>query len=131
LNKVKGGLFDSYGGRSLHQRSHGESFLDLLNHRFGPRGLYLLDEPEAALSPRGQLAALRRIHDLVAAGSQFLIATHSPMLLALPGARIIAIDAAGQLEQVDYDEAEPVVLTRSFLDSPGRTLRHLLADEDA
>lgn len=130
LEKTDVGLLDSYGGTSLHERSHGESFLDLLNHRFGPRGLYLLDEPEAALSARGLLAALRRIHDLVAAGSQFLIATHSPVLLALPGARIIAIDSVGRLEQVEYDEAEPVVLTRSFLESPARTLRYLLNDSE-
>ncbi len=130
LEKTKAGLLNSYGGKSLHERSHGESFLDLLNHRFGPRGLYLLDEPEAALSVRGQLAALRRIHDLVAAGSQFLIATHSPILLSLPDARIIAIDGRGQLEQVDYDESEPVALTRNFLDNPARSLRWLLSDDD-
>lgn len=119
-------LIDAYGGRSLHQRSHGESFLDLLLHRFRPRGLYLLDEPEAALSPRGLLAALARIHDLVAAGSQFVIATHSPILLALPGARIVQLEGDGTMQTVDYDEAEPVALTRAFLEKPERILRELL-----
>jgi predicted ATPase len=76
-----------YGGRSLHEQSHGESFIALVNNRFGPDGLYLLDEPEAALSPQGSLALLRRVHDLVQDGSQFLIATHSPLLLALPRGR--------------------------------------------
>jgi predicted ATPase len=122
------GFLDAYGGQSLHHRSHGESFLDLLSHRFGPNGLYLLDEPEAALSPKGLLAALRRIHDLTNAGSQFLIATHSPILLALPGARIIEIQSDGHLAKVSYDDAEPVTITRGFLQNPERTLRHLFND---
>lgn len=123
------GFLDAYGGTSLHQRSHGESFLDLLMHRFRAGGLYLLDEPEAALSPKGLLAALRRIHDLTEAGSQFLIATHSPILLALPGAQIVEINPAGHLSAVDYDDAEPVVVTRGFLQDPDRMLRHLLSDD--
>lgn len=123
------GLLHAYGGKSLHQRSHGESFLDLINHRFGPHGLYLLDEPEAALSPKGLLAAVRRIHDLTDAGSQFLIATHSPILLALPRARIVEIDTAGRLSTVHYDDAEPVAVTRGFLQDPERMLRHLLSDD--
>ena len=79
-------LIDSYGGRSLHEQSHGESFLALVNNRFDADGLYLLDEPESALSPHGLLALMARIADLVASGAQFLIATHSPILLALPEA---------------------------------------------
>jgi predicted ATPase len=98
-------------------------------HRFRAGGLYLLDEPEAALSPKGLLAALRRIHDLTEAGSQFLIATHSPILLALPGAQIVEINPAGHLSAVDYDDAEPVVVTRGFLQDPDRMLRHLLSDD--
>lgn len=70
----------SYGGVSLHERSHGESFLAVVLERFGPQGLYVLDEPEAALSLRGNLALMRRMHDLCADGSQFLVATHSPIL---------------------------------------------------
>ncbi len=118
-----------YGGRSLHERSHGESFLDLATHRFGPRGLYLLDEPEAALSVHGCLAMLARIRDLATAGSQFVVATHSPILLAVPGAKILQIDD-GTIAEVGYDDAQPVELTRSFLADPQRYLHHLFADDD-
>ena len=121
-------LLPAYGGMSLHERSHGESFLDLVTHRFGPEGLYLLDEPEAALSPRGCLALVARIADLVAQGSQFMVATHSPILLAVPGARILQIDTDGEIERVDYDQADPVTLTRGFLADPQRFLRHLLPE---
>jgi predicted ATPase len=122
-------LLPAYGGISPHERSHGQSFLDLVTHRFGPYGLYLLDEPEAALSPRGCMALVARIVELVAQGSQFVVATHSPILLAVPGARILQIDADGEIERVGYDDAEPVTLTRGFLASPDRFLRHLLTDE--
>jgi predicted ATPase len=115
-------------GPSLHERSHGESFLDVALHRFGPDGLYLLDEPEAALSVRGCLALLRRIHDLREQRCQFVVATHSPILLALPGALILQIDEDGTLAPTDYDEADPVRLTRAFLGDPDRLLRDLLAD---
>jgi predicted ATPase len=114
-----------YGGRSLHERSHGESFLDLATHRFGGEGLYILDEPEAALSVHGCLALLVRMKDLLDAGSQFVIATHSPILLAAPGARILQIDEAGRIGQVDYDDAQPVAMTRDFLADPARYLRYL------
>jgi predicted ATPase len=123
------GAAEWYGGRSLHERSHGESFLDLAVHRFGPRGLYLLDEPEAALSVHGCLAMLARIRELAMAGSQFVVATHSPILLAVPGATIVQIDD-GAIAEVGYDEAQPVALTRSFLADPDRYLHHLFADED-
>lgn len=118
---------DSYGGVSLHEQSHGESFLAVLLNRFGPGGLYLLDEPEAALSTQNCLTALRRIHELVGQGSQFIIATHSPILLAYPGATIYALGETG-IEQIAYDDAEPVQLTRGFLEAPERFLRGLLAD---
>lgn len=117
-------LLPSYGG-SGHERSHGESFLALLRHRFGPRGLYLLDEPEAALSVTGTLAVLARMTDLVAHGSQFVVATHSPVLLALPGATILEIGDDGTIRRVGYDDALPVRLTRGFLADPGAFLRHL------
>ncbi|MBV9314873.1 MAG: AAA family ATPase [Pseudonocardia sp.] len=125
LDPGGGWLLPSYGGRSLHERSHGESFLNLVTHRFGPNGLYVLDEPEAALSPRGCLALIARIIELVAQGSQFVVATHSPMLLAVPGARILQIDQTGRIDRVDYDEADPVSLTRAFLAAPEQFLRHL------
>jgi predicted ATPase len=117
----------SYGGRSLHEQSHGESFLALALHRFEAHGLYLLDEPESALSVRGCLALLRRMVDLVAAGSQFLVATHSPILLAYPGATIWQLDE--DLRQVNYDDTDVVQLHRRFLADPARYLRHLLKDE--
>ncbi len=123
------GLLPAYGGRSLHERSHGESFLDLVIHRFGPHGLYVPDEPEAALSVRGCLALVRRIGELLVEGSQFLVATHSPILLAVPGARILQIDTDGTIEQVDYDQADPVALTRGFLANPDRFLHHLFSGE--
>jgi predicted ATPase len=122
-------LLPAYGGRSLHERSYGESFLDLMTHRFGPGGLYMLDEPEAALSVRGCLALVARIADLIAQGSQFVVATHSPILLAVPGARILQIEPSGQIEQVSYDQADPVALTRGFLTDPDRFLHHLFSDE--
>jgi predicted ATPase len=120
-------LLPAYGGRTPHERSHGESFLDLVVHRFGPAGLYLLDEPEAALSVRGCLAVLARLADLVEQGCQLLVATHSPILLALPTATILEIAEDGQVDRVDYDQALPVRLTREFLGEPHRFLRHLLA----
>lgn len=125
------GVEGGYGGRNLHERSHGESFLDLITHRFGAQGLYLLDEPEAALSVYGCLAVIARIQELTAQGSQFVIATHSPILLAVPGARILRIDAGGGITAVGYDDAEPVALTRSFLAEPRLYLRHLLSGADS
>ena len=120
-------LLPSYGGRSLHERSHGESFLALANHRFSGDGLYLFDEPEAALSPHGLLANMRRMADLLAEGSQFVIATHSPILMAFPGAAIYECGPDG-LERVAYDDLDHVRLTRSFLEDPQRFLHHLLDD---
>ena len=117
----------AYGDRSLHEQSHGESFLSLVLHRFGPHGLYVLDEPEAALSPQGCLALLRAMHDLVAAGGQFLVATHSPLVMAYPGATLYELDDDG-IQVVAYDELAHVQLYRTFLDAPERMLRALLAD---
>ncbi len=88
-------IIDSYGGLSLHEQSHGEAFLTLMLERLHGHGLYILDEPEAALSPSRQLAVLRRIHQLVEKDSQFIIATHSPILMAFPKARIYLVDGTG------------------------------------
>lgn len=130
LNREPGPpLLAAYGGRSPHERSHGQSFLDLVNHRFGPQGLYVLDEPEAALSVQGCLALMVRMRELLDQGSQFVVATHSPILLAMPGARILQIESDGMIEQVDYDQAEPVALTRAFVNQPHRFLRTMF-DED-
>jgi predicted ATPase len=118
----------SYGGRSFHTRSHGEAFLALFEHRFED-GLYLLDEPEAALSPQRQLAFLRILHDLATRRiAQFIVATHSPMLLCLPGATILSFDG-GCITPVDYRDTGHFTLTRDFLNAPERFLRHLLVDE--
>lgn len=117
----------AYGGRSLHEQSHGESFLAVMLNRFGPEGLYLLDEPEAALSTQNCLTFLRRLHELVEAGSQFVVATHSPLVLAYPDAQIYACEAGGA-RAVDYEDAEPVRLTRAFLDARERFLHGLLGD---
>jgi predicted ATPase len=116
-----------YGGRSLHEQSHGESFLAVMVNRFGPDGLYLLDEPEAALSTQNCLTALRRIHELVRDRSQLIIATHSPIILAYPHAMIYHCNERG-LEPVEYDDAEPVRLTQSFLKARDRFLHELMRD---
>jgi predicted ATPase len=111
----------SYGGVSLHRMSHGEAFLALVANRFGPRGLYLLDEPEAALSPAKQIALLVRIGELASAGSQFVVATHAPILMAAPDAWLYWIDADG-IERRDFRSVEHVQLMRRFLERPGRYL---------
>jgi predicted ATPase len=116
----------SYGERPLHEQSHGESFLALLLNRFHGEGLYLLDEPEAALSPSRQLSVLTRIHDLAQARSQFIIATHSPILMAYPDAHIYSFSPEG-IEQIAYENTEHFRVTRDFLANPQRMLRVLLA----
>lgn len=130
LDAAPGGrpIIESYGGVSLHEQSHGESFLSLVVNRFGPGGLYLLDEPEAALSLRGSLALMRRMHDLVAEGSQFLVSTHSPILLGYPGARIYVLSEDG-IREAAYQETEQYELTRSFLDDRERFLHYLFAED--
>lgn len=117
-------VIDSYGGQSLHEQSHGESFLALLTKRFRGQGLYLLDEPEAALSPQRQLAALSRMHDLILDGSQFIVATHSPILMAYPDACIYQFGAEG-VARVAYEDTEHYQVTRAFLADPARMLRVL------
>jgi predicted ATPase len=114
--------------RPLHEQSHGESFLDIAVNRLGPRGLYLFDEPEAALSLRGQLALIRRMHELVQQHSQFVVATHSPILLGYPDATILELSEDG-IRSVEYDETQQVELTRSFLEDRQRFLRHLFSDD--
>lgn len=118
-------VIESYGGRSLHEQSHGESFLAVLMNRFSGHGLYLLDEPEAALSPQRQLAMLKRIHDLVEDDSQFIIATHSPILMTYPDASIYSFDEDG-VSEVTYRDVEHFQIMRSFLTDPDRILRNLL-----
>ena len=117
-----------YSDRALHEQSHGEAFLALVNHRFEDHGLYILDEPEAALSPARQLSLLARIHQLVRGGCQLVIATHAPIVLAYPDALIYQLDEAG-LTPVAYDDCDLVRTTRDFLAGRDAFLRHLLADE--
>ncbi|HEV2150311.1 MAG TPA: AAA family ATPase [Longimicrobiaceae bacterium] len=121
------GVESAYGGRSLHEQSHGESFLALFMDRFYGGGFYLLDEPEAALSPSRQLSVLLRMHDLVRQQSQFLVATHSPILLGYPGADILLLDEGG-IRRVEYEETEHYFVTREFLNHRSRMLAELLSD---
>ena len=125
-------LMPAYTGRhdgsSLHERSHGESFFDLLMNRFGPNGLYLLDEPESALSAHRQLAALRRFHDLAGQGSQFVIATHSPLLLAYPQSQILVLDERG-ITPTPYAEVPLIWLYRQALANPRAVMGELLSDD--
>jgi predicted ATPase len=120
-------VVNSYGGVSLHEQSHGESFCSLVSNRFHGNGLYILDEPEAALSPMRQLAVLRRIYDLVKTSSQFIIATHSPILMALPGATIYLMDETG-LNSIRYEDTEHYNVAKAFLDSPDRFFKELLRE---
>ena len=119
-------MTSAYGGRSLHEQSHGESFLAVFMDRFFGAGLYILDEPEAALSPSRQLSVLTRMHDLVRQQSQFLIATHSPILMGYPGADILLLDEDG-IHRVDYEETEHYFITREFLQNRERMLRELFS----
>jgi predicted ATPase len=118
-----------YGG-SPHSRSHGESFIDLVVHRFGSDSLFLLDEPEAALSVHGQLQFLVRLHDLVADGCQFVIATHSPLLMAYPNASIYEFTCDG-LAEVEWADVDTVRITSDFLAHPTEFLDELLTDPNA
>lgn len=123
-----GSTFARYGGRSLHEQSHGEAFLSLFEHRFED-GLYLLDEPEAALSPQRQLAFMQIMHGLAQQRvAQFIVATHSPLLLCLPGARVLEFEN-GVISEVAYRDTEHFRLTRDFLNDPERYFRYLFADE--
>ena len=118
-------VIDSYGGRSLHEQSHGEAFLALMLNRFSGQGVYLLDEPEAALSPQRQLAVLSRMHDLIQEESQFIMATHSPILMAYPDAQIYHCDADG-VKKIAYEETEHFRITREFLLNRQRMLQILM-----
>ena len=118
-------LKNSYGGKSLHQQSHGESFFSLFLHRFSGNGLFILDEPEAALSPKNQLAFLVRLNELIKQGSQFIIATHSPILMAYPNSKLIAISEDGYNE-IRYKDSNHYAIFKNFINNPSRTLKKLL-----
>jgi predicted ATPase len=119
-----------YGDVPLHAQSHGESFLALAANRFGADGLYLLDEPEAALSVTGALALLAIVTRAAGSGAQFVIATHSPVLLAAPAAQIYELDEAG-INRAVYDDLQGVRQMRGFLDAPDRYLRQIMIDPEA
>jgi predicted ATPase len=120
-------IINSYGGRSLHEQSHGESFFAVFLNKFRDEGIYILDEPEAALSPSRQMSMLSRMHELVRAGSQFIIATHSPIVMAYPHARIYQINEG--FEQVSYEETEHYNVMRSFLNNKQKMLSILCPDD--
>lgn len=114
-----------YGGISLHDQSHGESFLSLVTNRFDGNGIYILDEPEAALSPQRLMSLLVAIDELVKNNSQFIIATHSPILMSYPKAEIMEMNATG-IHKVNYKETEHYKITKQFVDNPEQMLRYLL-----
>lgn len=118
------------GGRSLHEMSHGQSFMAIFEHRMDDGGLYILDEPEAALSPNRQLSFLARLHQMVCQASQFIIATHSPIILAYPNATIYELSEHG-IAEVAYDDLEHVSVTRSFLQRPQTFLDVLLSRDES
>ncbi len=128
IDRLGSGLVDSYGGRSLHAQSHGESFMALALNRFRGQGLYILDEPEAALAPSRQLAMLVLVDQLVKeGGSQFVIATHSPILMAYPDATIYQLSVEGGIGQIAYEETEHFRVTRDFLNNRQAYLSQLLS----
>lgn len=120
----------SGGGEPMHyhEKSHGESFLKLVQYNFRPNGLYLLDEPEAALSPQRQLTLLAEIHRCVQEGSQFIIATHSPILLGLPGSEILSFDG-DHIHPIAYEDTESYQITKLFLNNREGLLEKLFNEE--
>ncbi|WP_141505247.1 AAA family ATPase [Paenibacillus luteus] len=132
LDREDGGggrIIDSYGGKSLHQQSHGESFFATFLHRFNGNGLYMMDEPEAALSPFRQMAMLSRIHQLVGQRSQFIIATHSPILMAYPDAVIYNLTAEG-IERTALEDTDHYMLMKRFINNRESMLHELFLDEE-
>lgn len=124
LDKERPGLISSYGGKSLHKQSHGESFLSVIMNRFGGNGLYILDEPEAALSPSRQLSMLARIHELVKQRSQFIIVTHSPIIMAYPDATVYEIKDT--LRLVKYEDTEHYQIMKNFINNKDKMINILM-----
>ncbi len=123
--------FIDYGGKSLHKQSHGESFLSLFLNRFKGKAIYLLDEPEAALSPARQLAFLKIIHELTSTSqAQFIIATHSPILLGYPDATILSFDE-GTISEVSYEMTDHYQITKYFMQHREKLLTELFSEEDS
>lgn len=123
-NEFAHGVETPYGSVSLHEQSHGESFMSIITKRFSGKGLYILDEPEAALSPMRMLELMAVMKELVKDGSQFIISTHSPILMAFPDADVFELSEKG-IEKVRYDETEHFTLTKQFMENPERMFRYL------
>ncbi|MBQ1961484.1 MAG: AAA family ATPase, partial [Clostridia bacterium] len=121
-------VIGGYGGVSLHERSHGESFLAIVQNRFFGNGLYILDEPEAALSPMRLLTLMAEMNELVKKNSQFIIATHSPILMTFPNAQILEFSQDG-IKSVTYQQTEHFRITKRFLEDPEKMLHYLLEDD--
>lgn len=121
--------YTGYGWARLHEKSHGEAFLWVVTNRFREQGLYILDEPEAALSPQRQLVLLQQMQRLVKKNCQFIVSTHSPILMAFPGAKIFALGSDG-IAPIEYESTEHYLVTRSFLQNPQRMLRHLFVEDE-
>lgn len=125
IDDIGDGIHASYGGKSLHEQSHGESFLSFFANRLGQDGFFIFDEPEAALSPQRQIALLKIIHDVCKnENAQFIIATHSPILLAYPNATIYSCDSS-ELQKIEYKDTDHYNLTKQFLDNPEHFFRYL------
>lgn len=120
-------LIQGYGGKSLHKQSHGESFMATITNKLRGHGLYIMDEPEAALSPARQMAAISAIHQLVEDGSQFIIATHSPILLAYPRAKIYQFSESG-IYETSYEDTEHYEITRDFLNRHEQMMKTLMEE---
>jgi predicted ATPase len=122
-------ILDGYGGQSLHTRSHGETFFTVLDHKFRRSGLFLLDEPEAALSPQRQLSFLILIHQTLRdyKDAQFIVSTHSPILLGYPGAQILSFDD-GSIHEISYEETAPMQIVRRFTSDRDRFLNELFRE---
>ncbi|WP_432361523.1 AAA family ATPase [Sporosarcina sp. UB5] len=121
-------IIDSFGGVSLHEQSHGESFFAVFKERFRGNGLYILDEPEAALSPLRQMSLLARINELVSEGSQFIISTHSPIIMAHPLSKIVQITEDG-IDETTLEETDHYAIMKQFFDDRDRLLYHLFQDD--
>lgn len=121
-------IIDSYGGKSLHMQSHGESFFSTFMNRLGGQGLYFMDEPEAALSPFRQMAMLSRIHDLVGKGSQFIISTHSPILMSYPDAVIYQLTSDG-IQVSALEDTDHFIIMKDFVNNRERMLKELLQND--
>ena len=127
VNDAGKNIYDYYGGKRLHEVSHGEGFMNMLNHRCRGNSFFIFDEPEAALSPFSQIKMLVRMHQLVTEDSQFIVSTHSPILMAYPGATIYQLTENG-ISQIDYDKTEHYMLMKYFLNNTNQYLKDIGID---